>query len=303
MKQRKMFGLVLSIAMVAALIMPQAASAISEDDIRATINTLNDQLAIQGEEFRITSVEYYTEMGDSDNKGKIVYANDRDKHLGSHWVPGDPRRGGYTDIAWLTDFYDGTATGLSFNDTQTAVFNAMATWDNVQCATIPLTYLGYTTFDVGYVQWLLGYGGIPGYFFDVTQAGWITGDFFDALAPGGSNFILGVTFTFIWIDTLTGLPTDIDGNGKNDVAFREINYNNNFLWSNDGSAIDAETVVLHEMGHGLSLGHFGKIFRTGNGKLHFAPRCVMNAAYAGIQRELHGADNGSFCSLWSNWPY
>jgi hypothetical protein len=288
-------------ALVIALLVPQAASAELEDDVRAMMTTVNNQLAALGEDFRLEVVDLIT----IDESGRRVLFDDRTLRLTSHWVPGDPRRGvAHNDILWVTDFFDGTATGLSFEDTQTAVFNAMDTWNTVPCATIPLTYLGYTTIDVGYVQWLLGFGGIQGFFFDITQAGWITGDFFDALAPGGSNFILGVTFTFIWLEGPGGPPTDIDGNGKNDVAFREINYNNNFLWSNDGSAIDAETIVLHEMGHGLSLGHFGTLFQTlPNGKYHWAPKAVMNAGYVGdIQRELLGTDNAAFCSLWASWP-
>ena len=40
--------------------------------------------------------------------------------------------------------------------------------------------------------------------------------------------VLGVTFTFVWVDDVTGEPSDMDGNGRDDVAFREMYYNNNF---------------------------------------------------------------------------
>ena len=40
--------------------------------------------------------------------------------------------------------------------------------------------------------------------------------------------ILGVTFTFTW----TG--TDWDNNGRADAAIREMYYNDNFTWVNDG---------------------------------------------------------------------
>jgi hypothetical protein len=37
-------------------------------------------------------------------------------------------------------------------------------------------------------------------------------------------------------------------------------------------------VALHENGHALGLGHYGKVFvTTNNAKLHIAPRAVMNA--------------------------
>jgi hypothetical protein len=56
------------------------------------------------------------------------------------------------------------------------------------------------------------------------------------------------------------------------------------------------------MGHGLSQDHFGKIFRTKNGKLHFAPLAVMNAVYYDVQQELKGTDVGGHCSIWGSWP-
>ena len=60
-----------------------------------------------------------------------------------------------------------------------------------------------------------------------------------------------MTFTFIWTNDNT--PTDMDKNGKADVAFREINYNNAFTWSVAGPAwydlaIDVKSIVLHESG-------------------------------------------------------
>ena len=87
-----------------------------------------------------------------------------------------------------------------------------------------------------------------------------------------------MTFTFVWSGT------DIDNNGKSDTAIREIYYNDNFYWAVDGSHYDVETVSFHEVGHGLSQGHFGDIFRDGAGHLHFAPYAVMNAAYSRVQR-------------------
>ncbi len=225
--------------------------------------------------------------------------------MDSDWVPFDPWRYGVQDIYWLSDQTEGTASGVSFADTQTAVGNAMATWNGVTCATIPLVQLPDYGYDWGYVQYLEDFGGTPGWYADITHAGWLPGAFFDAcFGPGASESILGVTFTFIWIWTDTGEPTDIDNNGKLDVAFREIYYNNKFPWGIDTDfPIDVETVVLHETGHGLSLGHFGKLFRTdANGKLHFAPQAVMNAGYMDVQHDLTGTDQGAFCSLWSSWP-
>ena len=127
-------------------------------------------------------------------------------------------------------------------------------------------------------------------------------EFFDAIAPpNGSEFILGVTFTFIWVYS-NGDPVDTDKNGKADVYTREIYYNDAFPWA-DGDHYDVETIALHEAGHGLSQGHFGKLFKTEkNGKYHFAPRAVMNAGYTGIQTSINKTDKAGHCSNWAQWP-
>jgi hypothetical protein len=209
------------------------------------------------------------------------------------------------DISWLSDQVEGIANGVTLPDAQAAVDRAMATWNDVNCSNIPLTKLPDYGMDWGYVQWLIGYGGIPGWLADITQAGWLPGTCFDILfGPGGSDVVIGVTYTFIWTDSATGEPTDIDNNKKLDVAFREIYYNDKFPWGiNTNWPVDVESIVLHETGHGLSLGHFGKLFKTlKNGKFHFAPLAVMNAGYTGMQQILKGIDIAAFCSVWASWP-
>ena len=266
------------------------------------LDGINVALAKEGKEFRVAYAEYIT-SGESNEIGQIIYARDvGNKQMGSHWVPGDPNRGGRTDITYVVDQIDAmTTSGLSPVQTTTAIQQAMGTWQNVQCSTIPLTQVPDYGVDWGYVQYLLGFGGVPSWFADVTHGGWLPGAFFELLVPGGSNFVLGVTFTFIWVSG--GEPTDMDNNGKDDVAFREIYYNDNFPW-NIGATFDVETIALHEAGHGLSQAHFGKVFiTTANGKLHFSPRAVMNAVYpGGVQQQLLGTDVGGHCSIWANWP-
>ena len=297
MKQ-KWFSMVPLIALFVLLAVPQTVSAISEDDVKAVLNTMNDQLAVAGENFRVEMVEFST----FDEVGPTVYANDRQHQLDSHWIPYDPNRWGVRDIYWAIDHVDQTAD-VPWADAVGAIGNAMNTWDTVPCATIPLTLVDDYGLDLGYVQYLVGMGGVPGWLADITHAGWLPWIFFETIGgPGGGDSILGATFTFIWTDPDTGDPTDLDGNGKNDVAFREIYYNDAFDWGIDIRYFDIQTVVAHEVGHGLSLGHFGKIFRSPNGKLHFAPRALMNALYYDILHELLGTDHASFCSVWAKWP-
>ena len=78
-----------------------------------------------------------------------------------------------------------------------------------------------------------------------------------------------------------------------------------WFWALDGNYpnIDLETIALHEMGHGLSQAHFGKLFLTEkNGKFHWAPFALMNVGYVGAQRQPTGSDVGGHCSIWASWP-
>lgn len=248
--------------------------------------------------------EYFS-AGESDEMGQTVFFSDRgNKQLSSDWVPGDPRLGGFTNMFYAVDDAEGaTASGLSSAQTEAAIDRAMATWDGVTCSDMGLTKIGGSNF--GQVQDFFTNPAFPGFGIlplpIVLHSGVLPGSFFDQVAPGGGNFILGVAFTLVFIDA-NGNPTDIDNNGKSDVAIKEIYYNDNFSW-NDGSTYDFETVALHEAGHGLSQAHFGKAFRTGaNGKLHFSPRAVMNATYSGVQTEINQSDLGGHCSNWAQWP-
>jgi len=197
------------------------------------------------------------------------------------------------DITWAVDqTADAVPSkgGLTEPQTTSAIVRAMGTWDGQGCSEIPLTRNPTYGMDVGVLA------GSPYIFADVQHAGWGDIDF-----PGG---VLGATFTFMFVDG-NGNPTDIDRDRKIDVAFREIYYDSSWSWAIGGGVndVDVESVAVHEMGHGLSQAHFGKLFGTyANGRLHFAPMALMNAGYMGIQRDLLGTDIGGHCGLWASWP-
>lgn len=247
------------------------------------------------------TLEYAEILVDPDLADPVntVFFNDRgNKQLDFDFVPGLALDG--TDA--ISYYVDTTRPSgdVSNAASEAAIDRAMATWEAQTCSQLGMfkaPFVGQS----GFVAALFGFGGSFDYFADVTHSGWLPGSFFDLLAPGGSGFILGVTFTIIFTDA-NGDPVDTDNNGKGDVAWREIYYNDNFLWQiND--RFDIETVALHEAGHGLSQAHFGKAFRSGgNNKLHFSPRAVMNAAYSGVQHDLTGTDNAGHCSNWGSWP-
>ncbi len=266
-------------------------------NIQEFMSSINEVLIANN--LQLSVIEAYA----ADGAGTEVFFNDRgNKQLAADFVPGDPRRGGFQDIAYARDGTEGaTSSGLDQGDTDAAILNAMNTWDEVTCSDgLVLTDLGASPFDLGYVEAIVTDGAEGAFFFvDIMHSGFNTTVTDAVYGPGSS--VLGVTFTFIWLDD-DGNPTDVDNNGKDDVAFRDIYYNDEFSWA-IGSNIDVETVALHETGHGLSQAHFGKLFLTeSNGKFHFAPRAVMNAGYTGIQTAIGRTDRAGHCSNWSMWP-
>ena len=90
--------------------------------------------------------------------------------------------------------------------------------------------------------------------------------------------------------------------------YKEIIYKqfkSGFAYSTDGTdgTFDVETVVLHENGRTLELGHVGKILGTdANRRIHIAPITVMNTFYDGIQREVIGIANSAHCRNFGHWP-
>ena len=251
--------------------------------------------------YAVYSAEYLT-TGESGQVGRTVYFKDvGNKQLSQDFVPG-LALDGTDDVSYYID-ETRPSDDLPVAVSSAAISRAMQTWDDVSCSDLGIFRIpSQPGIETGFVSALLGFGGSLDYVADVLHAGWLPAEFFDEIAPpDGSTYILGVTFTIIFTDD-AGNPVDTDNNNKLDVAWREIYYNDAFEWA-DGDHYDVETIALHEAGHGLSQGHFGKAFRTdNNNKLHFAPRAVMNAAYSGIQTEIDGSDNGGHCSNWASWP-
>ena len=270
------------------------------------LDRINVQLAKQGLDYRVLMAEYIT-SSDSDEAGLTVFAKDvGNKQLNADFVPFDPRRtwsgpvdGDNDNITYAIDqTTDATPLlgGLTGAETDAAIEKATSTWQNANCSNLDLTRNDDFGIDIGVVAYSAGLGGSPFVFADVQHAG------FNLFLGDG---VLGVTFTYIWIDG--GGETDIDNNGKLDTAFREIYYSVAFSWADDGSTnFDVESIALHELGHGLSQGHFGTVavvqIGTPKARWNISPRAVMNAIYISPHRELDGSDNGGHCSIWAQWP-
>ncbi|HEX6889991.1 MAG TPA: hypothetical protein VF141_04845 [Chryseolinea sp.] len=261
-------------------------------------STSNGRMASEAK-YAVFSAEYVTAQ-ESGQVGRTIYfSNVGNKRLSADFVPGLS-----LDETDNVSFYvdqNRPSADLSVTQTSSAVVRAMQTWNGVVCSDLGMYEVPFNSaISTGFVSLLLGFGGSADYTADIVHAGWLPAAFFDAITPGGSALILGVTYTIIFTDD-AGDPTDLDNNGKADVAWREIYYNDTFTWR-IGNHYDVETIALHEAGHGLSQAHFGSAFSdSGSENLHFAPRAVMNAAYSGIQTSINETDNAGHCSNWANW--
>lgn len=260
----------------------------------------------------VLAVAEYITDGLSGEEGRTVWLR-RDlgnRQLDHDFVYGDPRRtlfnGGNADVTFAvnTGFQSGDANLIN----QTGwLYDSISSWDNEQCADLDLIERPIVAGTPGVVQTFFQNGTIPDWYADLTQVGFLSASQFPYFAANPN--VLGVTFTLFWVDANDNL-TDIDGNGKFDVAFREIYYNDQFNWADNGvegtqssgiRIFDFPTVAIHEVGHGFSSAHFGSIGRQ-NGILIARPRAIMNAIYGGFLRDLTGTDRAGHCSNWAQWP-
>ena len=230
--------------------------------------------------------------------GQTLFANDRTKTLPSQWQAFDPIRSSVTGIQAGNDLthtvFSPLATANGSMNSEPDIDASFETWNNLK-KNSGLDIIKVPTPAGVFPSAILSFGGLTNDPFaaEISTIGFLPGAIFDSvLGPGASSSVLGVTFTFTWI-----AAPDV-------VALKEVWYNDDFTWSNDGSGgIDIESVALHENGHALGFGHFGRIFITnGNGKLHVAPRAVMKASYLGPVREPLGTDKASFNNVYGNWP-
>lgn len=267
--------------------------------VLAWMNGANQKLASQGMKIAVESVEFFT-IGVGRPDARIHQAPFR-------WVPNDQRRLADGDrITYMFDQSHGaTASGLTSAQTEAAVDRALSTWaGDPAMSKLTIVKRPYTGSDPSIVDGMLGFGGTGNPFLaDIVDAGWYPRAFFEVVGgPGGGRGILGVTFTFIFVDG-NGIPTDINGDNYLDEALSETYYNDNFgdpsgdragnPWGIDVvlPGIDVQTVALHENGHDLDLGHFGP-----------PPTAVMNPVYAGIRQSPFPSDDAGLSALWKNWP-
>jgi len=240
----------------------------------------------------------------------LVFANDRTLRLDTKWVAHDPRRLS-TDATLSYAVYSPLARATVGGPAEAAFDASFATWNSVSCSKVAVHKKALAP---GQVPSFIVTGLFPPA--DINDIGFLPGSFFELVfGPGSSQATIAVTVTFSFIQTLPNgqpvldkdgnvIPTDIDGDGRFDTAFKEVWFNDALPYSTTGAAgrVDIESAVLHEHGHALELGHFGKI--TGDpktGKLHVSPTAVMNAINLGVLRTPLGTDNAALCSNFAFW--
>ena len=304
-----------------------SAQAAKQDDppvVSPFLADLDVQLAAAGSNLRVVKAEFIVDTSNWTGASQTLIANDRARGIGSEWVAGDPRRGGRVGVLYAFDPRQGrepftrnpNGSGLRqvpFPELVPFLEEGMTAWRDRSCSSAPIDRVAVPAgVDPDLLdQLFLGSDGGRPYqqVSDIVQAGWQSPTFFTRFAGAAGNNIIGVTFTFRFVDA-NGNSTDIDRNGKDDTGLAEIYYNTRFAWgaSQALNVVDFFSIIAHETGHAVSLGHFGKVFVTKHDAadgiqivdIKYAPKALMNAVYVTGRSEIAGTDNSSFCQIWAS---
>jgi hypothetical protein len=272
--------------------------------------TTNRQAAAAGARVAAAHAELLTSSDAPLKTPRLVFANDRTLRLESRWVPQDIRRLA-TDASLSYGVFTPFAKATVGGPSEAAFDASFATWNAVNCSKLSVRK---RTLSPAQLPSFILTGLFPPA--DINDVGFLPGGLFDLVfGTGSSQFTIGVTITFVFIQVGPNgqpildangntIPTDVDGDGRSDTAFKEVWFNDALQYSTTGAAgrIDIESAALHEHGHTLELGHFGKIVGDPKtGKLQVSPRAVMNAVNLGVQRSLLGTDNAGICGNYASW--
>jgi len=287
---------------------------------------INATLAASGADYRIVRADLRIAAdGWNGVTSTVLIADDRYRGIGGEWVKGDPRRGGRmgvtyafgsnTAIAPTTRDPNGANVRLvSAADQSASIDEGMQAWARIGCSAQPITRVAVPAGTDPDILDQLVRGQAPSQNYarpaDIVHSGWQPASWFRTLAGGVSgNSIIGVTLSYGFTNA-QGAYTDIDRNGKADLWFSELYYNDRFYWGNGAAnVVDTYSIVAHEAGHALGVGHFGKVFVTKSdaadgiaiADVKYAPYALMNAVYVTGRSAFTGTDQSSFCSIWASF--
>lgn len=227
--------------------------------------------------------------------------------LEQHFVPNDPRNGGDLNITYNS--FPGLNVANGSIPTDAISDDAYQRWNNDNtCSFFSQTNIARVPNNGTWNSLILSLNGEDGMpVSDINVVGHLPGSLFSSFF--NQEGILGVAFTFVWLDE-NGNPTDIDNDDFNDTALVEIWYNDGFTWTTDTNAnpnaVDLASVITHEQGHSLGLGHFGLLTQTtdfnGNIRFQYYPEAVMNAFYIGGENStLKTTDKAGYCANYADW--
>ena len=255
-----------------------------QDGVYSLMNATNDDLKAMWMDFRLESVEFFT-IGQGRSAARVHQQPFR-------WVAGDARRSADgANLTWAIDesWGEATANGVPAGAVAAAIRRATATWQADSCLDrVDVVERRHLDGDLTVTDFFVGDGTLGDPFAaDVVHAGFLPGHQ-PLFRPG----TLAFAATYIFVDRDSGEPTDLDGDGYLDVALTEVFYNDDYAWGIDAElpTVDVETVVLHEVGHALDLGHFG-----------LPPEAVMNPVYDGPRHDLQPIDHAGLCAVWRGW--
>lgn len=292
--------------------------------VSPVLANLDARLAAAGSNLRVARAEFIVDASGDRITSQVLLANDRARGLSYQWVAGDPRREGRVGVTYAFDPLQGRepytrnpdGTGLRqmpFAELEPQLEATMAAWRDQTCSDAPITRAAVAAgTDPDFVdQMFLGADGAGRVYTpaaDIVQGGWQLPSFFTAFAGADGNSIIGVTFTFWFVDA-NGDPTDINRDGRADTGLSEIYYSSRFPWANTAAlnVVDTYTITTHETGHSLGLAHFGAVFITKKAAadgidiadVKYSPKALMNAVYVTGRTPILGSDQSQFCQLWA----